>query len=246
MFNDGESANFQREDFRHWNWYYIDFDVLNEWGESMTTEKFDDNKRILLRGNVFNLPFQKMVIETQYNFGEEKGRVPLTFVVFQKEMDLLEVVIILREKAMIGFKVWIKDNHLESELVSTADSIENPEVIRDFHTAELHKLSACLTYIISPKTYKCVESTGLGKKKRKGRIVTNKIIHVSKDKSTMRPRSKSGTIDFKHSFMVCGHWRKVSGLGKDRNGDYKVHGFTWVRPFTKGNGELVNKIRVLK
>ena len=51
------------------------------------------------------------------------------------------------------------------------------------------------------------------------------------------------------SWEVMGHWRKLeneSSLGKNRNGEYIVEGYTWVIPHVKGQGELKRKVRVLK
>jgi hypothetical protein len=54
-------------------------------------------------------------------------------------------------------------------------------------------------------------------------------------------------IEWTHCFSVCGHWRKVSGIGKNRVGEYCIDGFTWVKPCKK-NKHLVEieKLRVIK
>lgn len=44
----------------------------------------------------------------------------------------------------------------------------------------------------------------------------------------------------------AGHWRRVPGIGKDRDGNYVVRGQTWVNPCVKGKGELVTKQRVVE
>ena len=44
---------------------------------------------------------------------------------------------------------------------------------------------------------------------------------------------------------VVSLWRKVDGVGKDRDGAYTVRGQTWVSPHTKGKGNLVKKSRVV-
>lgn len=41
-------------------------------------------------------------------------------------------------------------------------------------------------------------------------------------------------VDWSHRWEVRGHWREVKGLGKDREGNYTVPGFTWVMNHTKG------------
>lgn len=54
-----------------------------------------------------------------------------------------------------------------------------------------------------------------------------------------------GHIDWSHKWQVRGHWRKVSGIGKDRDGEYGISGYTWITPCVKGRGELVRKIRLI-
>ena len=58
-----------------------------------------------------------------------------------------------------------------------------------------------------------------------------------------------GQCCFDHSFLVRGHWRRINPntYGKNRSGEYVVTtGFTWVKEHTRGDGDLVKKIRVLK
>lgn len=73
------------------------------------------------------------------------------------------------------------------------------------------------------------------------------IIHIqSKKYQSVKPIC-GGTIDYSHRFEVRGHWRRISGLGKDRDGQYCVRGMTWVVPFEKGpeNLPLIKKVRVM-
>ena len=57
-----------------------------------------------------------------------------------------------------------------------------------------------------------------------------------------------GSCAFDHSFRVRGHWRHIGEktYGKDRNGVYNVLSYTWVKEHVKGEGDLVQKVRVLK
>ena len=57
-----------------------------------------------------------------------------------------------------------------------------------------------------------------------------------------------GHLEFSHAFKVRCHWRKINedSLGKDRNGERKIKGMTFVEEYIKGEGELVKKIRILK
>lgn len=45
-------------------------------------------------------------------------------------------------------------------------------------------------------------------------------------------------INWTHRWEVMGHWRKVSGTGKDREGNYTVSGMTWVNNHIRGPDEL--------
>lgn len=57
-----------------------------------------------------------------------------------------------------------------------------------------------------------------------------------------------GNCCFDHSFRVIGHWRRINpkSYGKNRNGEYVVTGMTWVKEHTRGEGDLIKKIRVVK
>ena len=57
-----------------------------------------------------------------------------------------------------------------------------------------------------------------------------------------------GKLEYSHSFKVRGHWRRIDekSLGKDRNGNYGVHGYTWVVEHIRGEGELTKRLRVVK
>lgn len=57
-----------------------------------------------------------------------------------------------------------------------------------------------------------------------------------------------GNLEYSFAFRVRGHWRTINekSLGKDRNGIYNVKGYTWVTEYTKGEGELAKRIRVVE
>ena len=58
----------------------------------------------------------------------------------------------------------------------------------------------------------------------------------------------SRNIEWCHRWEVRGHWRKINGIGKDRDGNYCVNNFTWITPFVKGpdNSPLIKKSRVVE
>lgn len=91
--------------------------------------------------------------------------------------------------------------------------------------------------------------TAKTKVKKNGRLpeLVSKII-VIKGKSGSITSLNGIDIEWKHSWRVRGHWRKISTsmLGKDREGDYSIVGRTWIKDFVKGEGPLIEKTRILK
>ena len=57
-----------------------------------------------------------------------------------------------------------------------------------------------------------------------------------------------GRLEYTSSFHVRGHWRTINekSLGKDRNGNYGINGYSWVTVYIKGEGELTKRLRVVK
>ncbi len=70
--------------------------------------------------------------------------------------------------------------------------------------------------------------------------VTNRPIYYVLDKKDYEKRNYHikpiGKLEYSHAFKVRGHWRRidVKSIGKDRNGDYKIEGFTWVIDHIRG------------
>lgn len=75
----------------------------------------------------------------------------------------------------------------------------------------------------------------------------NTVIHIAPKKSHARI-STSRRVNWSHRFEVRGHWRKLEGQGKNRNGEYSVDGFTWVTAHTKGPEDmpLIQKTRIVQ
>lgn len=89
------------------------------------------------------------------------------------------------------------------------------------------------------------------KLKRYGRTVTHtikKLIHITpkKNREAYHPISASN-INWSHRWSVRGHWMRTKGVGKDREGNYCVEGFTWRNAHIKGPEEmpLVKKQRLV-
>jgi hypothetical protein len=74
------------------------------------------------------------------------------------------------------------------------------------------------------------------------------IIHVGKkNKLTEYEKKEHKKLDYSHRFEVMGHWRKVDVIGKNRNGEYNVNGYTWVVNHVRGDESkpLVIKKRIV-
>jgi hypothetical protein len=73
------------------------------------------------------------------------------------------------------------------------------------------------------------------------------MIYPKKMSAEHQEDAKLNHVDFSHRFSVRGHWRKVAGVGKNRQDDYCVQGFTYVREYEKGPEHLpiTKKTRVV-
>ena len=85
------------------------------------------------------------------------------------------------------------------------------------------------------------------------RVPARPIYYVLGDKqddvsTKFKSIQSRGHLEYSHAFKVRGHWRRIDekSLGKDRNGNYGIHGHTWVNEYIKGEGELTKRLRVIK
>lgn len=86
-----------------------------------------------------------------------------------------------------------------------------------------------------------------GKKK----LIKSKAQAILIDTSRKYTQTSFGSknIEWTYSWEVRGHWRRLKDIratGKNRNGELKIKGFTWVKPHQKGEGELMKKDRMVK
>jgi len=92
--------------------------------------------------------------------------------------------------------------------------------------------------------FKFKDATG-----EKQNVKINQIVHVRLKDKYRASSADGGTdaVNWSHRWEVRGHWRRVAGIGKDRDGNYLVKGFTWVSACTKGPEEkaVVKKLRLV-
>ena len=75
------------------------------------------------------------------------------------------------------------------------------------------------------------------------------VLHKKYEKSyTSVIKNPIGNLSYTHAFKVRGHWRTFNSnsLGKNREGLRVVKGYTWVKEYLKGEGELKKKLRIIK
>lgn len=83
-----------------------------------------------------------------------------------------------------------------------------------------------------------------GNPKKKVHTIKDHVFIVGNTVGRKDVECRGQKIDWTHTWEVRGHWRSVSGLGKNYKGELTEYGRTWVRPCTKGAGELVKKMRI--
>lgn len=91
------------------------------------------------------------------------------------------------------------------------------------------------------------ESIRIGSKTPKELHKIRRIVIVHPNPQKTIQKYNGIPIDWSHRWSVRGHWRKVRGLGKDRNDDYSVSGYTWVHDHIRGPEKkpLIKKTRVV-
>jgi hypothetical protein len=98
----------------------------------------------------------------------------------------------------------------------------------------------------------CKERIKMGSGSNKRVRVIKNITHIVPKKETKNAKSATGReIDWSQRYEVRGHWRILlteTRVGKNREGERVVLGYTWVDSFVKGPEDkpLVKKTRVVK
>jgi hypothetical protein len=89
----------------------------------------------------------------------------------------------------------------------------------------------------------------IGHKKTQRYHRIKRLIHVMPKKAVATYAPGHGRqVEWTHRWAVRGHWRKVTTLGKDREGNYCVEGWTWISEHVRGpeTAPLVQKVRLVK
>lgn len=202
----------------------------------------------------FSLPFQNNFVkvgEQTYIFIREYAPYIITGTVYT----------VVEKGAVINapFTIRFEEDHatLTSDLYIPKFFNANDLMVQTFHLIigvclTLNELSKRTVAVDKPKNpnqfeyYRRKRATTIKVPQRPiYYILGEKNENVSKNYSKIKA---TGNLEYSYCFSVRGHWRKIDNkhYGKDRNGNYNVAGYTWVNEYTKGEGELAKRIRVIE
>ena len=175
---------------------------------------------------------------------------------FTIDLDRLELLI---KKSDVQNLVSDVARQMNMVPITNPDSVERRmmqelNLIRFTDIARLIQLATNALDSLNQKAVmvdKCRKSEYYSFKGRPTVKVTRPIYYVLDKKDyvyqskNIKPLTK---LEYSQAFRVRGHWRKMHDdfIGKDRYGERRVKGCTWVKDFVKGDGELTKRIRSFK
>lgn len=198
------------------------------------------------------LPFKIFSIE--FSNGEPVLKLPYKGP--QKEDHLFSVscIVFIEESPDEYSWILLKDNE-SGYAVLTGDglSVEMP-VIKNTIDPTIHHilnlfLSELSTYQVGSigikERFKYRDSKGVKNTKTFNQV----IVLRNKNKSDASISFNGIQPDWNHRWSVRGHWRVSEGkVGKDRDGNYCIDGYTWVKDHIRGpdDAPIVMKQRIMK
>jgi hypothetical protein len=231
---DGRAARRAREE----DWY-----IIEQAQPFMFRPKWDKEGKNLISSSapdkIEDAPFPVFSIErTDFT--------PLSVSVYDQEEYALRCVVASE------IAPGLYDLYLLISTVRDGYTLNKPHVIKTRSDRSELGRAIVVTYLEELNSAKYgVESVrkivkiGSGANKRTHRI--RSVIHIAPRKHTESFISTNRHIDWSHRFEVRGHWRKVDTVGKDREGNYNVNGYTWVTNHERGPEHLplIKKTRVV-
>jgi hypothetical protein len=201
-----------------------------------------------------DLPFDHMSLIVTDGEGEEEMSVLMDLRQF--EPNKISIKVQAGSSYRGGLREYYTEENNDTSFVYNIDIhegkpsvIASNEIKHDSHKGDFIDMTA--NYFLKFLQQMKNKQTVMGKQKRswkvkKKKYVTKLVTYVTNKKYVQEVKGHR-EIEWTHCFKVCGHWRKIAGVGKDRQGEYCVNGFTWVKPYEKNKElEKVDKIRVLK
>jgi len=194
---------------------------------------------------VFGLPFKTCFFELIGEFSFE-GR-------WKDTSSWVEVIhmntpfILVEELEPSVFNFFVLNANLQNSTLKILN-INKSEPLYGFLLGYLSRLLTSALYdkntmVGEEYNHKIKGEDIFGKKKIH---IINKVVYISpKERAKSIHPSPGKKINWTHKWEVRGHWRRIKSIGKNRDGEYIISGFTWVKDFVKGDGELVVKSRVV-
>ena len=243
-----------------------DLDYINE--TFANTELFDFSK-LKKNENHYNI----MRVKNRWLFPYEFNSLPFSsqfikindeFCLFIKEYNPETIVgtVFMHYKQVIGlipFTYYVPRNLLiiEENLIKETEKLFGKELLENVvqmiaNIFDALKMLAKYAILVDKNEKMKPEYYTFKDKSKKTIKVTNRPIYYVLDKKDYEKKNYEikaiGKLEYSHAFKVRGHWRRIDekSIGKDRNGDYKIEGFTWVTDYIKGDGELVNRVRIVR
>lgn len=190
-----------------------------------------------------DMPFSTTILDTNFTIFLAKNKEN------QVDADRPHVVSLFCKEILPGqysfglAAVLYHRNGSSSIAVIPVNDKAHIKVITYFFRRVFHRKSKC--NFVDEKTSLKIK---IGKKSGRSFLKVSRITHIVLGGENKQSPILGGTIDWNHCWGVRGHWRVCAGLGKDREGNYTVSGYTWVVPHIKGNQEapFVEKTKILK
>lgn len=171
------------------------------------------------------------------------------------EVDAVLYNLTTNLKMSLGFSVDEEEcKALYHKVNGRTFKVENNDINKDFFqgviSVSLRELVDFLKKKTSKEYIEGIDKQRVRFKTKDKRVIKFKgISHLApyKQGRVIYDPILESSIEWTYAFQVAGHWRKIPGIGKNREGLYNQDGFTWIVPHLR-NKDLEHRenIRVSK
>lgn len=251
---------------------HVNLDKIHEEAPKHTPniQKLENNDLQIIYDSLnINLPFESIFIKGQYStiFIREFNQITLTgcYIRAIKEGCIYKqpfTINYLLDKLIINYNSDNLIHNINKIYSNTEEGIKAYQYFLKFMIYDIYVIAKVFeklqqqTIIIDEPTENKATYYRYKDKSKGAKKVNNKPIYIILDKEKKGKKydysniKKQGVLKYDFAFPVIGHWRKLSDsrkLGKDRQGNYNIQGYTWVKSFIKGNkdGIIQQKERII-
>lgn len=215
----------------------------------------------------FGLPFKKCFVDFKKSYVFQFQDVGISTTIdnlMVEEVSPTDIKVTVGYRSFNGLREAYGYKEIEYHDGKAVTDLDRFNTFREYRTlATLSNVVIKILEELDSRKYIYVENTEkidvkfrdkATRKLNRVKYTPKMIIYVS-DKKTFKKEypELSGRVISKpqHAFEVMGHWRRLhneNSLGKNREGEYLVEGFTWVRPQVRcaDRGEVLKKVRVIQ